>query len=950
MSDYKKTLNLPKTKFPMKANLVQQEPQRLKHWHDIDAFKAMVSTDAPLGEYVLHDGPPYANGHIHMGHALNKILKDIILKSRNMQGYHAYYVPGWDCHGLPIEHKVEEELKGKKKTLPAHVVRKICREYATKWVKIQKAEFQRLGVLGDWDHPYLSMVPEFEATTSRELANFVERGNVIRAKKPIYWCGHCHTALAEAEVEYKDIDSYSIYVRFRLDDPAVTKVFPKADPSRCYVIIWTTTPWTIPDNCAVCLNPKFSYALVEAGGEQFLLARDLLEPCAKIFGWEKYEILGEAAGEALEGIKARHPLAPLDPYYDRPSPIVLGGHVTLDSGTGCVHTAPGHGPDDYEVGLKYNLEILSPMDDAAVFLPTVPLFAGMNVFDANEPVLEKLKETGALMNCGHITHSYPCCWRCKKPLIFRATTQWFISMEKNDLRRKALDAIDNKVTWIPSWGRERIHNMIATRPDWCISRQRQWGVPIVALVCEDCGEAWNDPKWMREISDRVAKHPTGCDYWFEADLKDIVPEGLKCPHCGGQHWRKETDILDVWFDSGTTWSAVLKQRPELRYPADLYLEGSDQHRGWFHSSLLVSIGNEGIPPYKSVLTHGYVVDGKGMKMSKSLGNGIAPQELIDKYGADLVRLWVSSADYREDVRISQDIINRLVDAYRRIRNTCRYILGCVDGVKTENLLPLDKLLPLDRYAVSKAAEIYRSVQEGYQSYDFHKVYHLLHEYCVTDLSVLCIDVLKDRIYCSARNTVEFRSAVTAMYHIIELLVRDLAPILSFTADEIFDYLPDSLKEGAPTVFALKPVDCASWILPEDARGDWKVLQDVRGAVTRAIEPLRQQGVIGHALDTSITLYVSDDVKGALDRTGADLREWCIVSQIHVEGLASKPADLAEDSLSAGVAVKVDKAEGEKCPRCWIYSTEIGADPAHPDVCPRCAHMLDELDAHKEGNN
>jgi len=491
--------------------------------------------------------------------------------------------------------------------------------------------------------------------------------------------------------------------------------------------------------------------------------------------------------------------------------------------------------------------------------------------------------------------------------------------------------------------------MLPTRPDWCISRQRQWGVPIVALICEDCGEAWNDPKWMREISDRFAKHPTGCDYWFEADLKDIVPEGLKCPHCGGQHWRKETDILDVWFDSGTTWSAVLKQPPDPRYPADLYLEGSDQHRGWFHSSLLVSIGNEGIPPYKAVLTHGYVVDGKGMKMSKSLGNGIAPQELIDKYGADLVRLWVSSAEYRDDVRISKDIIARLVDAYRRIRNTCRYILGCVNGVKKEDLLQLDELLPLDRYAVSKAAEIYKAVQDGYTAYDFHKVYHLLHEYCVTDLSVLCIDVLKDRIYCSAKNTVEFRSAVTAMYHIIELLVRDLAPILSFTADEIFDYLPDSLKEGASTVFALKPVDCASWVLPEDVRSDWKVLQDVRGAVTRAIEPLRQQGVIGHALDTSVTLYVSDDVKAALDRVNADLREWCIVSQIHVEGLASRPADLAEDTLSAGVAVKVDKAEGEKCPRCWIHSTEIGKDPAHPDVCPRCAHMLDELGVQEAEN-
>ena len=937
MSDYKKTLNLPKTKFPMKANLVQQEPQRLKHWHDIDAFKAMVSTDAPLGEYVLHDGPPYANGHIHMGHALNKILKDIILKSRNMQGYHAYYVPGWDCHGLPIEHKVEEELKGKKKTLPAHVVRKICREYATKWVKIQKAEFQRLGVLGDWDHPYLSMVPEFEATTSRELANFVEKGNVIRAKKPIYWCGHCHTALAEAEVEYKDIDSYSIYVRFRLDDPAVTKVFPKADPSRCYVIIWTTTPWTIPDNCAVCLNPKFSYALVEADGEQFLLARDLLEPCAKIFGWEKYEILGEAAGEALEGIKARHPLAPLDPYYDRPSPIVLGGHVTLDSGTGCVHTAPGHGPDDYEVGLKYNLEILSPMDDAAVFLPTVPLFAGMNVFDANEPVLEKLKETGALMNCGHITHSYPCCWRCKKPLIFRATTQWFISMEKNDLRRKALDAIDNKVTWIPSWGRERIHNMIATRPDWCISRQRQWGVPIVALVCEDCGEAWNDPKWMREISDRFAKHPTGCDYWFEADLKDIVPEGLKCPHCGGQHWRKETDILDVWFDSGTTWSAVLKQRPELRYPADLYLEGSDQHRGWFQSSLLTSVATTGKAPYRAVLTHGYTLDGEGRKMSKSLGNTVAPQDIIKDYGADIVRLWVSSTDYKGDVRVSKEIIKHVSEVYRKIRNTIRYILGNTSDFDAETMkVPFAEMEELDQWALMRLQELKKDVEKAYENYDFHVVHHAIHDFCTVDMSSFYLDIIKDRLYASKKDDKKRRSAQTAMYEILSDLIVMLAPILSFTMEEVYQFMKK--PAGAPeSVLMLEWPKLHEEYLDKAKMEKWEHFIAIRGEITKVLENARREKTIGHSLDAKVDLYATGEAYELLKPLEKDLPTLLIVSQAAIHEGTDSGMKTERDDLTVAVAA----AEGEKCERCWNYDPTVGKDPDHPTLCHRCIEVLSD---------
>ncbi len=941
MSDYKKSLNLPSTKFPMRANLVQMEPKMLAFWQEIDANRAMLDAPCPNGEYILHDGPPYANGHIHMGHALNKVLKDIIVKSRNMLGYRAPYVPGWDCHGLPIEHKVEEELKEKKKTLPAHVVRKICREYATKWIDVQRKEFKRLGVFGDWENPYLSMRPAFESATSMELAKFVEKGSLVRAKKPIYWCGHCHTALAEAEVEYRDVTSHSIYVRFRLADEGLAKVIPGADPSRAHVVIWTTTPWTIPDNMGVCLNPDFVYALVEADGCQYLVARDLLEKCSREFGWENPAIVGEAEGRAFENLKARHPI------YERDSVLVLGGHVTLDAGTGCVHTAPGHGPEDYEVGLKYGIEIYSPLDDSACFLPSVEHFAGLNVFDANVPVIEKLKEKGALLGSGRIEHSYPHCWRCKSPLIYRATTQWFISMEANDLRKKALDAIDNDVTWIPSWGRERIHNMIATRPDWCISRQRQWGVPILALLCEDCGEAWNDAAWMKDISARFAKHPTGCDWWFEADLSEIVPEGLACPHCGGTRWKKETDILDVWFDSGTTWAAVCKERPELSWPADLYLEGSDQHRGWFHSSLLVSMGNEGRAPYRNVLTHGYVVDGKGFKMSKSVGNVIAPQEIIEKYGADVVRLWASSVDYRDDVRLSEDIIARLVDAYRRIRNTCRYILGCVDGLAEKDLLPLDELLPLDRASVSTAAQIWQNVEQAYLSYDFHKVYHILHEYCVTDLSVLCIDVLKDRVYCSARDSVPYRSAVTALWHILQLLVRELAPILSFTAEEIYSYFPAALKGPEKTVFALRPLDVSGWLLPETTRQDWKVLQDIRGAVTRAIEPLRREGGIGHSLDTSVTLYLAKEARESLERVGLDMREYCLVSKLSVEDIEKAPADAAKDEQMADIAIKVEKAEGDKCPRCWMYSTEIGTRPSHPDLCPRCAGVMDALGANGE---
>ena len=584
------------------------------------------------------------------------------------------------------------------------------------------------------------------------------------------------------------------------------------------------------------------------------------------------------------------------------------------------------------------------MDDAGRFLPTVQFFAGLNVFEANPKVIEKLEEVGALLRQAKIKHSYPHCWRCKQPVIFRATTQWFISMEKNDLRGRALKAIDEQVRWIPAWGRERIHNMIEFRPDWCISRQRQWGVPIMALLCEDCGEAWNDPNWMRDLCDRFAKHPTGCDYWYEAELSEIVPEGLACPHCGGNHWKRETDILDVWFDSGTSFAAVLEQRPELAYPADLYLEGSDQHRGWFHSSLLVSEGTRQRAPYKAVLTHGYVVDGEGRKMSKSIGNTIAPQELIEKFGAEIVRLWVSSVEYREDIRISDEILGRLVDAYRRIRNTCRFILGNLEGLGKDDLLPLNELLPLDRFAIDAAARVHDRVQQAYMDFDFHKVYHTLHNYCVTDLSSMYLDVLKDRLYASGPASAERRSAQTALWHILGLLLRDMAPVLSFTSEEIFAHLPEGLRGTEPTVFALQPIESAPLMLDEGTRDDWNVLIAVRGAVTKAIEPMRRDGVIGHSLDTRVTLFVADELRQRLEGLNTDLRAFCIVSQIAMQPRESAPQGAYCDEEIAGLAIGVEKAHGEKCERCWIYSTELGTDAGHPTLCPRCTAVIKAMEA------
>ena len=942
MAEYKSTLNLPDTRFPMKANLVQKEPETLKFWDEVDAYRLMQEASGEKGRYVLHDGPPYANGHIHLGTALNKILKDMVVKSRNLLGWATPYVPGWDCHGLPIEHNVEVELGEKKKELPAHVIRKRCRQYAEKFLDIQRKEFRRLGVLGNWADPYMSMNPAYEAVTAAELATFVEKGEVVRSKKPIYWCCHCKTALAEAEVEYADHTSPSVFVRFPLPDEGLKKAFAAADPSRAGIVIWTTTPWTLPDNLAVAVHPEFIYVLVEQGGLQYVLARELLEQCAGIFGWNDYTVLGECSGAALERLEARHP------FYDRASLIILGDHVNLDAGTGCVHTAPGHGREDYEVGLKYGLDAYSPLDDEGRFLPAVQYFAGLNVFDANPVVIEKLREVGNLLAERKITHSYPHCWRCKSPVIFRATTQWFISMDANDLRKRALSAIRNDVKWVPSWGEERIYNMIESRPDWCISRQRLWGVPILALICEDCGEAWNDPAWMREIAARFATHPTGCDYWYETDVADIVPKDLKCPHCGGQHWKKESDILDVWFDSGTSFAAVMLQRPEGAFPADMYLEGSDQHRGWFHSSLLVAEGTRGQAPYKTVLTHGYVVDGEGRKQSKSLGNVVAPQDVIDKYGADLLRLWVSSVDYREDIRYSEEIMSRLVDAYRRIRNTCRYLLGNISDLTPETLVKPADMLPLDRYALDLALAAHTRMEEAYLEYEFHKVFHTLHGLCATELSSFYLDVLKDRLYSSLPESRERRSAQTALYEILLLLLRDMAPILSFTAEEVYRYLPDALKpkgkDGSPvvTVLAMPARDVTSYALSAAQRADWARVMDVRAEVTRAIEPLRKAGTLGHSLDTHVNLFVDESLGKALASSGADLRAVCIVSALDVLPIAKAPVDAVFGNME-GLAVEVRKAGGGKCERCWIYSEELGTSPDHPALCPRCTAVMKELE-------
>ena len=907
--EYKDTLNLPRTDFPMKANLAQRELQILERWNEIDLYRKLVERNRGKEPFVLHDGPPYANGNIHVGHTLNKVLKDLIVKSQAMAGRYAPYIPGWDCHGLPIELQVEKEIgRAKKDAMPKAEIRERCRKYAEKYVGVQRQEFRRLGILGDWEHPYLTMDFGYEAEEIRVLGRCIEAGLLYRGKKPVHWCPSCATALAEAEVEYADVTSPSVYVAYALTAPV-------AGQGDVAAAAWTTTPWTLPASLAVAVHPEHEYVVVEAGARELLVAAARVTALAKAMGLEdEPRELARVKGRDLEGMTARHP------WLDRTVPIVLADYVTLESGTGLVHTAPGHGHEDYQTGLKYGLDVYAPVDGRGRFTDEVPEWKGERVFDADPKIVERLRAAGTLLAAERFVHSYPHCWRCKNPIVFRATEQWFIGMEKANLRRRALAEIE-RVRWIPAWGRDRIHGMIATRPDWCISRQRDWGVPVVAFFCERCDTVHAS----RAICDHVASifDVEGADAWFKRRVEDLVPPGLRCTQCGNETFRRENDILDVWFDSGVSWAAVVEKRPELLGHADMYLEGSDQHRGWFHSALLTRVAVAERAPYDVVLTHGFTLDMQDRKQSKSLGNVIAPDQVIKKHGAEILRLWVAAEDYREDVRISDEILSNMVEAYRRIRNTVRFLLSNLyDFDPTRDTLPYLTLPELDRWALHRTHVLASKVREAYGAYEFHAIFHALNNFCAVDLSALYLDVRKDRLYCEKPASRERRATQTAIAAIADTLVRLMAPILSFTADEAWAFLPGA--EKPPSVFLAGFPDVpAEW--SDAALGArYTRLLELRGEVTKAIEEARKAGLVKQSTEALATVEAPDDLL-ALARGTEELRTLLLVGEL----------DLVP---GATLRVAIDKAPGGKCERCWNVR-ELGSRAEHPTLCARCAGVV-----------
>jgi isoleucyl-tRNA synthetase len=933
--DYKHTINLPQTDFPMKANLSGREPEMLKRWESLDLYAALRARGQGRPKYVLHDGPPYANGDIHIGHAVNKILKDMIVKSKTLSGFDAPYVPGWDCHGLPIELMVEKKLGKAGEKVDARTFRKSCREYAASQVDAQRADFKRLGVTGDWSHPYLTMNHAFEANILRELGKVIANGHVYKSYKPVHWCVDCGSALAEAEVEYEDRTSPAIDVRFPVLDEQALLARCRHVPGHegrgpVSVVIWTTTPWTLPANQAVAVNANIDYAVVqcttEHGDERLVLAEPLVKDAMGRYGVEHYHVIAYCAGAALEGLRSRHP------FYAREVPVILGEHVTTESGTGAVHTAPGHGLEDYVVGSRYGLPVENPVGGDGRFLPGTELFAGEHVFKANEHVIETLKAHGMLVHVEALRHSYPHCWRHKTPIIFRATPQWFIGMEQEGLRAAALDAIKG-VDWVPEWGEARIEGMVANRPDWCISRQRVWGVPIALFIHKESGAL--HPKTatlIEEVARRVERE--GVDAWFDLD-----PRGLL--GTDAETYDKVTDILDVWFDSGVTYACVLQTRPELQYPADLYLEGSDQHRGWFQSSLLASVATHGRAPYRAVLTHGFTVDAKGMKMSKSKGNVVVPQKVINTLGADILRLWVAATDYRAEMSISDEILTRMADSYRRIRNTARYLLGNLAGFDPRvNSVALEEMLALDQWAVERARRLQDDILQAYGDFSFHLIYQKLHQFCSVDLGSFYLDVLKDRLYTTKPNSRARRSAQTAMYHILEALVRWMAPVLSFTADEIWAYAPG---EREPSVFfttwyAFPARPAKSGPLTDDAL--WKGILGIREQVARELEKLRVVGVVGSSLDAEVDLYVDAEWRRMLGHLGSELRFVLITSDARVHDVDARPADAIEAAVvgpqgKGSVWIKVNASDHPKCVRCWHRRADVGRDPEHPELCGRC---------------
>jgi len=923
--DYSKTLNLPQTDFPMRGNLPQREPEILKYWEDINLYQKVEEKNSGKPKFILHDGPPYANGDIHLGHTLNKVLKDMIVKFKSMEGFDAPYIPGWDTHGLPIEQRAIKDLGLNRDKVSIVEFRNKCAEYALKYVNIQREQFKRLGVRGDWDHPYLTLYPDYEAVQIGVFGEMAKKGYIYKGLKPVYWCANCETALAEAEVEYADAKSASIYVKFRVKDG---KGIIDTDS---YFVIWTTTPWTIPANVAICLHPDFTYVLADVEGQKLVVAKELLERFVQEIGGTGYSIIKEFEGVDLEYIVCRHPI------MDRDSLVILGDHVTLEAGTGCVHTAPGHGAEDFEVGRKYHLPVISPLDDRGVFTSEGAQFQGLNTEEANKAVVKELDAKGVLLKLMFIHHQYPHCWRCKHPILFRATEQWFASID--GFRQLALDEID-RVRWIPAWGRDRIYNMVHDRNDWCISRQRTWGVPIPIFYCAECGHEMINDATISHIQDLFRKH--GSQIWFAKEAEDLIPPGLKCDKCGAAVFRKETDIMDVWFDSGSSHVAVLETREGQCWPADLYLEGSDQHRGWFNSSLSTAVATRGKAPYKAVLTHGFVVDEQGRKMSKSLGNVVDPLKVIDQMGADVMRLWVASADYRSDLANSPNIMKQISEAYRKIRNTVRFLLSNLyDFDPDEDRVSYRELTELDKWAMHKLQKLIARVTGGYRNYEFHVVYHAVHKFCVVDMSAFYLDIVKDRAYTSVPKDLGRRAAQTVMYDIAHVLVRLITPILAFTSEEIWRFLPK--PEGSPeSVQMTKMPEVNQEYLAEALEAKWDRILHIREKVSKELEIARQDKVIGHSLNAEVDLFPGSELFGFLKQFEAQLPMVFIVSKVHLHDPGDPLPEKAKKVEDMDLAITVGAASGHKCERCWVYSDTVGQDEEHPALCSRCLAVVRQL--------
>ncbi len=958
--DLKKTVNLPRTNFGQKANLPQTEPARLKKWADMNLYGMIREARAGAEKFILHDGPPYANADIHLGTALNKILKDFIVKSRTMLGYDAPYVPGYDCHGLPIELHVERKLGEKKKDMPALSIRRACREFAANALKRQTKDFQRLGILGEWENPYITMSDHYEAETARLFARFVERGFVYKGARPVYWCIHDQTALAEAEVEYHQHTSPSVYVKFPLQsDPA--QIDAALAGKKVFALIWTTTPWTLPANLGIAVHPDFDYVAVETDAEVYIVAAELLEVVAKQCNLVDPKVLARFSGSKLDRLEAKHP------WIDRPSLFMVGEHVTLGgeadaeteldvsdgreksatskAGTGLVHTAPGHGHDDFVIGKKYGLEIYCPVDNAGRFAADVEHFAGMTVFEANPKIVEFMRERGVLLFTEQYDHRYPHCWRCKNPVIFRATPQWFISMDEKSeppasvggsLRTMALNEVDNRVQWIPAWGRDRMRNMLKGRPDWCVSRQRVWGVPIPGFYCRNCQHVVADAEVIRHVADIFEKE--SADAWYKREASELLPQDFQCEKCGATEFTKETDILDVWFDSGSSSIATLEARDHLRWPADVYIEGGDQFRGWFNSSLMVGLAVHDRAPYKTVLCHGWTLDAQGKAMHKSLGNAVSPDEVIPKLGAEILRLWCVSSDYMEDIRCSDEILQRVSDGYRKVRNTARFALGNLSGFDpARDIVDDHEMLEIDRWALAELDSAIIDVREAYEAYDFHGVYQRLHQFCTVTLSARYFDIIKDRLYTFAPKNQARRSAQTVLYRIADALARLLATILAFTADEIWENLPSDEAQPRAASVHLALIPSAGGVDNSDLLTSWAHLFGYRDTVMGKLEEARIAKVIGSSLEARVKISAGSEAYDKLKPHADDLRYIFIVSEVTLlEPNASMDA--------AAIEVTVARAHGEKCERCWNYSTRIGENSRFPTICERCVKALEELEA------